>query len=308
MNNLLKILLLQLMLIPGPGCLFSQQVADTAYAPEILHPAYQPGEGPVVFIDEGHYNFHTMDGRFRPFANLLESDGYVVMPYQGEFRKGDLKKGKILVISNALNEVNVTGWYRPTPSAFTRTEIEELKQWVKKGGSLFLIADHMPLAGAAQDLAARFGFGFTNGFAMDTADRAPDYFKIEDGTLIQSQLTRGRDSSERIHQVVSFTGQGFRIPKDATPVLTFNSHFVNFMPDTAWVFDETTRIHGLEGWNQGAFKTYGEGKVVVFGEAAMFSAQLAGPNRVKAGMNSDYASENHQLLLNIIHWLDGKLD
>jgi hypothetical protein len=40
----------------------------------------------------------------------------------------------------------------------------------------------------------------------------------------------------------------------------------------------------------------------------MFSAQLAGPNQVRAGMNSDFAEENHQLLLNIIHWLDGKLD
>jgi uncharacterized protein (DUF2249 family) len=308
MTPYLKIRFILLLLISAPGYLFSQQIADTTYAPDIQHPAYHPGEGPVVFIDEGHHNFHTMNGRYRPFALLLERDGYVVMPYEGEFRKRALNKGKILVISNALNEVNSAGWYLPTPSAFTASEIGILKTWVKEGGSLFLIADHMPLAGAAQDLAAQFGFGFTNGFAIDTVDQGPDYFSIQDGTLTESTLTIGRDSSETVSQVVSFTGQGFRIPKCATPVLTLNSNFINLVPDTAWIFDQSTRIHDLGGWSQGAFKTYGKGKIVVFGEAAMFSAQLAGPNQVRAGMNSDFAEENHQLLLNIIHWLDGKLD
>ena len=40
----------------------------------------------------------------------------------------------------------------------------------------------------------------------------------------------------------------------------------------------------------------------------MFTAQLAGPQKRKGGMNSELAPENHQLLLNIIHWLDGKLE
>ena len=40
----------------------------------------------------------------------------------------------------------------------------------------------------------------------------------------------------------------------------------------------------------------------------MFTAQLAGPEKRKGGMNSEYASQNYQFLLNIIHWLDGKLD
>jgi len=53
---------------------------------------------------------------------------------------------------------------------------------------------------------------------------------------------------------------------------------------------------------------YGEGRIVVFGEAAMFSAKLAGPGKIKAGMNHEMAEENHQLLLNIVHWLDGKID
>jgi hypothetical protein len=46
----------------------------------------------------------------------------------------------------------------------------------------------------------------------------------------------------------------------------------------------------------------------MFGEAAMFTAQLAGASQTRVGMNSDYAEENYELLLNIIHWLDGKMD
>jgi len=36
----------------------------------------------------------------------------------------------------------------------------------------------------------------------------------------------------------------------------------------------------------------------------MFSAQLAGPDKARMGMNEPTAKNNAQLLLNIIHWLD----
>jgi hypothetical protein len=40
----------------------------------------------------------------------------------------------------------------------------------------------------------------------------------------------------------------------------------------------------------------------------MFTAQLAGSQQIKVGMNSTIAKENFRLLLNIIHWLDGKIE
>jgi len=95
---------------------------------------------------------------------------------------------------------------------------------------------------------------------------------------------------------------------EATPVLIFDKNYVNFLPDTAWVFHDQTTKYNVAGWSQGAFKKHGKGKFVVFGEAAMFTAQLAGPNKKQIGMNSPDAAENHQLLLNIIHWLDGRLE
>jgi hypothetical protein len=47
----------------------------------------------------------------------------------------------------------------------------------------------------------------------------------------------------------------------------------------------------------------GSGRFAIFGEAAMFSAQLAGLRRQKIGVNAPEASQNHQLLLNVMHWL-----
>ena len=303
----MKTLIILIVLIL-PYWLYSQQIADTSYNPIIQNPEYQIGKGSVVFIDEGHNNFHTKNGRYKAFSNLLERDGYNVKAYKDAFTKSELSKGKILVISNALNEINVENWYLPNPSAFTKTEIEVVKKWVKDGGSLFLIADHMPMAGAAKDLAAEFGFEFTNGFALDTISRGPAYFNLKERTLTESSITKGRDKSERVKQVASFTGQAFKIPADAIPILTFTKNYVNMLPDTAWIFDDQTTIYNIEGWSQGAYKNHGKGKIVAFGEAAMFTAQLAGPRKSKMGMNNEVAPENYQLLLNIIHWLDGKLE
>ena len=291
-----------------PNLVGAQQVADTSYHPPIPHPEYESGSGPVVFIDEGHHNFHTKDGRYKAFASLLERDGYVVKGYTGPFTKQELEKGSIMVVSNALNAINVEDWYLPNPSAFTESEIETVRQWVADGGSLFLIADHMPMAGAAADLASAFGFEFSNGFVVDTLANGPAYFNLKEKTLHESILTKGRGPEERVEQIATFTGQAFKIPHNAREVLTFNDNYVNLLPDTAWVFDKHTRKFNVKGWSQGAYASYGKGKVVAFGEAAMFTAQLAGPQKRKAGMNSDVAPENYKLLLNIIHWLDGKLD
>lgn len=297
-----------LIILALPHWLYSQQVPDSTYNPPILHPEYKAGKGPIIFIDEGHHNFHTKNGRYKAFSNLLTRDGYQVKGYSGKFQKSELTKGKILVISNALNELNVSNWYLPNPSAFTNAEIEEVRKWVFEGGRLFLIADHMPLAGAAVDLAQVFGFEFTNGFAFDSLSNGPAFFSLKEKTLTESIITTGRNSSESVTQIASFTGQAFKIPDDAIPILTLSNSFVNMLPDTAWVFDDNTTQYNVGGWSQGAYKKYGKGKIVAFGEAAMFSAQLAGPARTKMGMNNEIAPENHQLLLNIIHWLDGKLE
>jgi len=56
-----------------------------------------------------------------------------------------------------------------------------------------------------------------------------------------------------------------------------------------------------------AFLEFGKGRVFVFADGAPFSAKLDGIKSDKRGMNHPDASQNAQLLLNIIHCLDGKL-
>ena len=284
----------------------AQQVPDTAYKPFIDNPAYAQGKGALVFIDEGHNNFHTRGDRYLPFAMLLERDGYITEGYSGQFDAGRLSKCRILVISNALNETNVTRWHKPVLSAFTSEETETVRQWVEAGGSLFLIADHMPMGGAATEMAAAFGFGFTDGFALDTAHAGPALFHRAEGTLAGNILTNGRSDEESVDSIYSFTGQAFTIPEDASPVLTFSDRYLLLLSDTAWVFNDRTIFKPIGGSSQLAFMEYGKGRVVMSGEAAMFTAQLAGPQQVRVGMNSPYAANNFRLLLNIIHWLDGR--
>jgi hypothetical protein len=299
-------ILIYLSICTFPCWLLSQQIPDTTFNPVIQNPEYKAGKGSLVFIDEGHNNFHTKDGRYLPFARLLKKDGYTVTGYKGEFTKEKLSKGKILVIANALNEVNIDNWILPNPSAFTDAEILVLKDWVGSGGSLFLIADHMPWPGAAEKLAAVFGFKFFNGFNFDVIN--PSYFRSSDNTIIENIITTGRDSFETVRQIPNTEGQAFQIPQDANPILVFNNTSMLLLPDTAWEFHSNTRMIKIEGWCQGAFKKFGKGRIAVFGEASMFTAQIGDPGRRKMGMNRSDASDNYKLLLNTIHWLDGKIN
>ncbi|MBL7849956.1 MAG: hypothetical protein JNN04_03560 [Cyclobacteriaceae bacterium] len=287
-----------------------QQRADTLFQFDISHSRYPLGKGPVILLDEAHHNFHTTTGRFRPFSDFLRKDGYVVKGNAQPFTPEVLRSSRILVIANALNAANINAWTLPTPSAFTEDEIRYVTEWVKAGGSLFLIADHMPFPGAAEKLAAAFGFTFYNGFAMRKkgdispggALNRPDIFTPGHG-LIEGPITLGNQPHEKVTSVRTFTGQAFGIPAHATPLIVLDDDFELLLPKTAWQFATETTVQPAAGLAQGASLQQGKGRVVVFGEAAMFSAQVQ-RDSVRMGMNAPDAKQNPQFLLNIIHWLD----
>lgn len=292
------------------------QIADTTFRVEIDVPEYRSDAGPVVLIDEAHHNFHTADGRYATFAGILRADGYVVQPSVHLFTADVLQAADILVIANALHERNVDDWSVPTPSAFTGDEIDVVEQWVSDGGSLWLIADHMPFGGAAQDLAMRFGIHFTNSYDIATeqsiADitpsllrKDPAIFRRTRGTLMANPVTDGRDSTERVDEIATFTGQGFSVDEPAFALLEFAKQRKLVFPSTAWEFSDQTPVKPAAGMIQAAILAFGTGHVAVFGEAAMFTAQLQGREQDAFGLNSDKAKDNVQLLLNVAHWLDG---
>ena len=286
----------------------AQQVPDRGYRAAIAAPLYARDAGPVVCIDEAHFNFHTMGERFWAFAELLRQDGYQVRANTAKFSAATLASCRVLVISNA--QPNNDDWDKypyPTPSAFSDPEIAAVKLWVAGGGALLLIADHMPLAGAAARLAAAFDVEFMDGFAMrEPHTDAPDIFRRADDTLRDHAITRGRSAREAVTSVRTFTGQAFRAPH-AEALLVLPAGYVLLLPEKAWTFTPETRRVPVAGWLQGAVQPVGKGRAAFFGEAAMFSAQLAGPEHAPMGMNAPGAEANFQLTLNLLHWLTGTL-
>lgn len=315
-----------IMIALATGRVDAQQVPDTAYNPPIEDPAYPRNGGPVVMIDQAHFNYHTMKGRYQPFAELLRRDGYVVKPGRSKFTKKSLSGVQILVISNALAERNVDDWSLPTPSAFSKNEIRVVRRWVREGGSLWLIADHLPFPGAAKKLAAAFGVHMSNGYAI--REEAQDFTLIFQrsaispgeyplvyrktatyGFLPDSPIANGRTAAESIDSVATMTGSAFQVDerRKAQPLLVLGPEMVSITPTAPWQFTSQTPRIPAEGWYQGASLHFGKGRVAVFGEAAMFTAQLHGPQEWPVGMNEPYAVENYQFLLNVAHWLSDLL-
>ena len=289
----------------------AQQVRDTSFRFENTNPAFPAAAGPVVCIDEGHNNFHTADGRYWAFAELLRQDGYRVEGFGGKFDPKGLLNCSILVIANP-GEVGMDDAY-PHPSAFTRDDINELVKWVRGGRSLLLIIDHAPIPGAAADLGAVLGINMLDGHAEGPPRRlaGPDIFQLENGTLKRHPILAGRAESERVTRVATFGGAAFHTSVEFQPLMVFGSGStaeieLNFnLPDFAQ--SENPRFE-IAGWLHGATRRLGQGRLVILGEAAMCTAQRSERDQRPLGMNHPEAAQNPQFCVNVVHWLSGLLD
>jgi hypothetical protein len=277
----------------------AQQMADAEFSVAIENPAYSRN-GPRLLFDEAHNNFHTADGRYKPFADLVMNDGYRLVRNRKPFTKESLSSFKILVIANALGaeEMDDEGADR---SAFTDEECAAVREWVKDGGGLLLIADHAPFGGAAQTLAKVFGVEMSNSFTHDEANapKGESTFLIysrENKLLGEHPINEGRDSAERINKVMTFTGQSLKGPAESVALLKLSDSAKDVSDREA-----KTSISAA-GRAQSVALKFGKGRVVVQGEAAMLSAQVAGPEKFKMGMNVE-GTDDKQFALNIVHWL-----
>jgi hypothetical protein len=293
--------------------------------PPIAKPTYPYEGGPLILIDAGHHNTHTLEHRYRALALVARSDGYRVQSSSARFSPGTLARAQILVVANALHERNRvrTGgagsdWSLPTPAAFTPDEVGAVRDWVREGGALLLAADHMPFAGAAAGLAAAFGIRFDNAFTIDEeVERAVGnpkaavshvtVFRRADGGLARHAITDGRGEGERVTAVATFGGHAFRADGGAAPLLVLGPTAVSLLPEVAWQFPPETPRRSASGWLQGAALRSGRGRVAVFAEAGLFGAQTSGAGE-PVGMNAPEAAQNPQFLLNLLHWLSGLLD
>ena len=300
----LRLLLLGVILLVGTGSAAAQQVPDPNFDVKVAKPAYA-AKGPKVLFDEAHFNFHTAGGRYKPLADLLRNDGYQVKPNTAKFTKEMLAGCDILLISNALGAERM-GTPQASNPAFTEEECDAVAEWVKNGGSLLLIADHAPMGAAAQNLGKRFGVEMHTGYTIDTehADKKMNSpsclsFTQENKLLAEHPITKGRDASETVKTVTTFTGQSLKGPEGSVAFLKLSDSAVDISPTDRKQTSAAGRAQGI------AF-TFGKGRVVVLGEAACLSAQLAGPQQRPMGMNFP-GLDNKQLALNILHWLSGLL-
>ena len=270
---------------------------DPDFKPSVTSPRFTSANAPTVAIDEGHRNFHTKDGRFLPFAQVVEADGCNVVGHAGAFTKQSLESIDVLVIANALP---VSRGGQEIDSAFGEDEIAVLKDWVHDGGSLMVLADHRPYGEASMKLGAAFGVEMSGGFVLDNDEqRGRIEFGRENKLLASHPITDGATSDERVTSVTSFTGQALRVPENFTPLMSLAEGTVRY-PDRGSV--RGTDGTDVSDWHQGAVAEFGQGRIAFFGEAGMFSAQVAGPG-LKFGMNAAGAEQNQQFLLNIVRWL-----
>ncbi|MDT4952994.1 MAG: hypothetical protein QOJ02_1132 [Acidobacteriota bacterium] len=275
-----------------------EQRADQDFDTSVVRPAYTK-KHPRVLFDEAHNNFHTTTGRYKPFATLMGNDGYQLIASKEKFSKKSLEGYDVLVISNALGPQG-----QRASAAFTNEECDAVRDWVRAGGSLLLIADHAPMGAAAEILSRRFDVDMSKGYTGDPANYDKQSHEIsqlvysrENKLLADHPITKGRNAGERINRIIAFTGQSLRGPRGSVAILR--------LADTAMDKLSDVKEVSAAGRAQGIALKFGKGRAVVLGEAAMLTAQLSGEGE-KFGMNVA-GTDDRQFALNIMHWLSGLL-
>jgi hypothetical protein len=279
----------------------AQQVADSNFEAANRRPAFPIGAGPRVCVDAGHNTFASATrnpGALEPLSALLRGDGFRVRELSGPYSTRALTDCALVVMADALADTNVRMWTLPHPSALTLEEISVLDAWVRAGGGLFVIADHTPGPGAIATLGERLGVLVVDGMAHRADSVADaDVFARSRGEIVEHPIVRGRDASERVDSVATFTGHAFFTSREWSPLLRFGAGSVGLIP-----FPDRPRAEwphfSVDGWAQAAARDLGQGRVVWLGEVSTCTAL-----RGRTGMNHPAAGQNAQFCRNAVRWL-----
>lgn len=292
------------------ACVYSQSAASLSEL-RVENPAFPEGtaDAPLVLIDEAHKNFHTAEGRYKPFAQLLRADGFRVEAGDELFSTESLRGAQVLVIAN-VPPADDGGL------SFSRDEIDAVAQWVEAGGGLLLIADHAPFGGAAALLAERFGVGMADAWTIDGERTDPETgniawlrFTAENDGLAEHPITAGRSGEERVSSVLTFAGQSLLLAESGTCLLQLSDQ-ARDLPDreSLRLPPEEQQETGVSaaGRCQAVALSHGQGRVVMSGEAAALTAQVASsPSGAFSFGFTTPGTGNRQFILNLARWLVG---
>lgn len=131
-------------------------------------------------FDGAHGNRDLPGGTHWPLGEALRGDGMRVRTEYGGLEEALGPETDVFVILNALARADREDRALPVERAFTSGEVAAIADWVRDGGSLLLVADHMPWPGAVADLAGEFGAELLNGWATAEPRRYPDVFSHDE--------------------------------------------------------------------------------------------------------------------------------
>lgn len=276
-------------LISAPAA--AQQNPNAEYAPSVECAANSTTHE-VIAIDGGHDNFHQLNGRFGPFGLLANHCGFHTTSLNTEITAQSLEMD-LLVISNAA-------------TSLSSEEVEALLAWIRAGGSLLLIADHAPFGDVVAPLAARFGVTMGGGYVViGEGAETEAVIDFSGDSIGDHQIMRGENSSRPVQSVRSFLGQSLAADDEHSVLLTLpqdSQEFASGEEIVAWARDGVQGT-ARAGSAQAIALEYGHGRVVIAGEAAMFTSQVAEDDDgsiVRVGLES---ADNEAFVTNILGWL-----
>lgn len=272
---------------------------DSSSVPPVSSPTFGD-DGPLVVFDGAHGNRDLPSGTHWSLREALRRDGLRVRTAYGGLEEALGPSTDVFVIMNALTPADREDRALPVASAFTPDEVAAIVDWVRAGGGLLLVADHMPWPGAVADLARELGVDLLNGYAVAEPRQYPDVFSREDGSLRSHPITNGREASERVRAVGTFGGSGFRAA-GLDPLLVLPDEMVLFEPNRWPEVNDSTPRRPAGGLLQGAAGELGDGRVVILGEVAML--RILTP----AAAPSVKGLDNGRFALNLFRWLGGAM-
>lgn len=314
------VLVVALLVVAGAGAALTlfrmrqERPYDPDFDTRVERPVHRGASGPLVLYDEGHLDAHTADSAYRPFVELVRSDGCEVRVVREPLSADLLAPAAVLVVvaPRGGNETN-------DDPAFTAAEITALHDWVVGGGALLLVTDHWPFGAAAESLGRAFGVEMGKGLVEDPGHSDPTrgashlVFDRESGLLRDHPIVRGRGADEAVRRVLTFTGQSLSGPSGSTAFLALSDTAVEYPPTTPSVERDGGDVRvsmqygepmPAAGRAQGLAFEAGAGRVVVLGDAGMLRAQRLDDGSA-VGMNAGY--DNRRLALNLMRWLSRAL-
>ena len=183
-------------------------------------------------------------------------------------------------------------------------------QWVHDGGSLLLIADHMPFPGSVAKLADAFGIVFLNGYAKKSVDEGGTLIFTRAGGLADHPITprpqrRRRDCGDQ-----GIYGPGVPRRRSRRAADAHAAGLVRVLCRTK----PASSLHDARGIRRAACC---RAQCCVMGKAASpcsakprCSARRRSarrPGRRAHGHERPEAPQNAQFVLNVLHWLSGLL-